>query len=174
MFFHWSFLDYIDFIFYSYTVRFEDLTSDKTKIRFITDGSLLREALSDRLLRNYSAIVLDEAHERTINTDILFGIVKSAQKIRKNNNMQPLKVIQIFHFVFNSSITANQTYLQIIIMSATMDVDHFSKYFNDCKTVYLEGRTYPIKVMHSKEPQADYLHACLSTIFSIHETAPPK
>lgn len=59
-------------------------------------------------------------------------------------------------------------------MSATMDVDHFSKYFNNCKTIYLMGRTYPVKVMHAKELQSDYLHASLSTLFQIHETAPAK
>lgn len=75
-----------------YTVRFEDLTTKNTKIRFMTDGSLLREALSDRLLKQYSVIVLDEAHERTINTDVLFGIVKSAQRSRAEKNMPPLKV----------------------------------------------------------------------------------
>lgn len=80
-----------------YTVRFEDHTSRNTKIKFATDGSLLREALSDRLLRQYSAIILDEAHERTINTDVLFGIVKDAQKTRKNSNHPPLKVNQRIH-----------------------------------------------------------------------------
>lgn len=58
----------------------------------MTDGSLLREAMSDRLLQQYSAIILDEAHERTINTDILFGIVKGAQKLRQQQNKNPLKV----------------------------------------------------------------------------------
>lgn len=119
----------------------------------MTDGSLLREAMSDRLLMQYKTIILDEAHERTINTDILFGIVKEAQKQRTLQNKCPLK---------------------IIIMSATMDVDHFSKYFNNCKTVYLEGRTYPIKVMHVKEAQGDYIHAVLSTIFTVHQSAPPN
>lgn len=59
-------------------------------------------------------------------------------------------------------------------MSATMDVDHFSEYFNNCKTVYLEGRTYPIKVLHVKEPQEDYLQAVLSTLYTIHQSAPAK
>lgn len=76
-----------------YTVRFEDVTSKKTRIRFITDGSLLREAImSDRLLSKYSAIILDEAHERTINTDVLFGLVKEAQKLRNAQHRNPLKV----------------------------------------------------------------------------------
>lgn len=78
-----------------YTVRFEDVTTKNTKIRFMSDGSLLREAMSDRLLLQYSAIVLDEAHERTINTDILFGIVKGAQKQRLAQNKNPLKVSNI-------------------------------------------------------------------------------
>lgn len=59
-------------------------------------------------------------------------------------------------------------------MSATMDVDHFSKYFNSCKAIYLEGRTFPIKVMEAKETQPDYVLASVSTLFQIHETAPPK
>lgn len=63
-----------------YSVRFEDVTSKKTKIKFLTDGMLLREAMSDKLLLEYSIIILDEAHERTIHTDVLFGIVKKLRK----------------------------------------------------------------------------------------------
>lgn len=55
-----------------------------------------------------------------------------------------------------------------------MDVDHFSKYFNNCQAFYLEGRTYPVKIMQTKETQSDYLFASVSTLFQIHETAPPK
>lgn len=76
-----------------YTVRFEDNSSKKTKIKFLTDGMLLREAMFDRLLMEYTVIILDEAHERTINTDVLFGVVKRAQKIREDRNLAPLKVI---------------------------------------------------------------------------------
>lgn len=136
-----------------YTVRFEDMTSDKTQIRYMTDGSLLREALSDRLLKNYRVIVLDEAHERTINTDILFGIVKEAQKIRSDKKMTPLK---------------------IILMSATMDVDHFSEYFNNCEVVYLQGRVFHVKVNHTLRSQSAYLTTTLCTIFQIHKEAPPN
>lgn len=105
-----------------YTVRFEDTTTKRTKIRFMTDGSLLREALSDKLLLKYSVILLDEAHERTINTDVLFGIIKEAQKTRKLQNMEPLKVRkyqlianQLFRFVQNEF--SMKLYLYLLMCS---------------------------------------------------------
>ncbi|XP_041052432.1 ATP-dependent RNA helicase DHX33 isoform X2 [Carcharodon carcharias] len=76
-----------------YTVRFEDLTSDKSKIKFLTDGMLLREAIVDPLLRRYTVVILDEAHERTVHTDVLFGIVKAAQRKRKELNKLSLKML---------------------------------------------------------------------------------
>lgn len=135
-----------------YSVRFEDCSSQKTRIRFMTDGFLLREALADRLLSNYSVIMLDEAHERSVSTDVLFGIVKEAQRQRRLQVLTPLKVI---------------------VTSATMDIDHFSRYFG-VKGMYLEGRTHPVKVMHAKESQPDYLHATLVTLFDIHRNTPAK
>ncbi|XP_016975360.2 ATP-dependent RNA helicase DHX33 [Drosophila rhopaloa] len=133
-----------------YTVRFEDCTSKNTKIRFVTDGVLLRESIRDRLLLKYSVIILDEAHERTVNADLLFGIVKDAQKERRKQRLANLKVV---------------------VTSATMDIDHFGKYFN-CKGMYLEGRTYPVRVMHAKEEHEDYVHTVLVTLFHIHRTTP--
>lgn len=59
-----------------YSIRFEDKSSSKTKLKYLTDGMLLREALNDPLLEKYSTVVLDEAHERTLNTDVLFGLIK--------------------------------------------------------------------------------------------------
>uniref|UniRef100_A0A8C5PRT4 ATP-dependent RNA helicase DHX33 n=1 Tax=Leptobrachium leishanense TaxID=445787 RepID=A0A8C5PRT4_9ANUR len=134
-----------------YTVRFEDITSEETKIKFLTDGMLLREAIGDPLLRRYSVVILDEAHERTVHTDVLFGIVKAAQKKRRELGKLPLKVI---------------------IMSATMDVDLFSQYFNGAPVLYLEGRQHPIQVFYTKQSQSDYLQAALVTVFQIHQEAP--
>uniref|UniRef100_A0A8C5DK58 ATP-dependent RNA helicase DHX33 n=1 Tax=Gouania willdenowi TaxID=441366 RepID=A0A8C5DK58_GOUWI len=136
-----------------YTVRFEDVTSSETKLKFMTDGMLLREAIGDPMLLRYTVVVLDEAHERTVHTDVLFGVVKSAQRKRREMNKIPLKVI---------------------VMSATMDVDLFSEYFNKSPVLYLEGRQHPIHIYYTKHPQSDYLQAALVSIFQIHQEAPPS
>ncbi len=121
----------------------------------MTDGMLLREAISDPLLSRYSMVILDEVHERTIHTDILLGITKAAQQSRASNksdhHLKPLKVI---------------------LMSATMDVDVFSDYFNKAPVLYLEGRQFQVDVFHSASEQTDYLFSAISTVFQIHKTAP--
>jgi HrpA-like RNA helicase len=87
-----------------YTIRFDNKSTPNTKIKFMTDGMLLRELLSDSLLSKYRVIILDEAHERTLRTDILFGAIKGILKERKD--------------------------LKVIVMSATLNADAFSLYFN--------------------------------------------
>lgn len=129
-----------------YTIRFEDCTSPETKIKYMTDGMLEREVLVDPILRKYSVIMLDEAHERTIATDVLFGLLKKALKRRPD--------------------------LKVIVTSATLDADKFSEYFNKCPIFTIPGRTYPVEVMYSREPESDYLDAALVTVMQIHLTEP--
>ncbi len=92
-------------------MRFEDSTTPKTKIIFQTDGMLLRETLLDPTLSKYSWIIIDEAHERTVNTDILIGLVKRIQELRNANSQDPAKK------------------LKVMIMSATLDAEKFARYF---------------------------------------------
>ena len=129
-----------------YTIRFEDCTSPDTKIKYMTDGMLQREVLMDPNLRKYSVIMLDEAHERTISTDVLFGLLKKTLKRRPD--------------------------LKVIVTSATLDADKFSEYFNQCPIFTIPGRTFPVEVMYSKEPESDYLDAALVTVMQIHLTEP--
>lgn len=127
-----------------YTIRFEDCTSPDTKIKYMTDGMLQREILLDPDLKKYSVIMLDEAHERTIATDILFGLLKKTIKRRPD--------------------------LRLIVTSATLDAEKFSEYFNGCPIFSIPGRTFPVEVMYSKEPESDYLDATLITVMQIHLT----
>ncbi|EEH22573.1 hypothetical protein PABG_04784 [Paracoccidioides brasiliensis Pb03] len=129
-----------------YTIRFEDCTSPETKIKYMTDGILQREILLDPDLKKYSVIMLDEAHERTISTDVLFGLLKKTLKRRHD--------------------------LKVIVTSATLDADRFSEYFNMCPIFSIPGRTYPVEIMYSREPESDYLDAALVTVMQIHLTEP--
>ncbi|KAL2259412.1 hypothetical protein VTK26DRAFT_6916 [Humicola hyalothermophila] len=129
-----------------YTIRFEDVTSPATKIKYMTDGMLQREILIDPDLRRYSVIMLDEAHERTISTDVLFALLKKAVKRRDD--------------------------LKVIVTSATLDADKFSEYFNSCPIFTIPGRTFPVEILYSREPETDYLDAALTTVMQIHLSEP--
>merc|ERR1719159_1667398 len=129
-----------------YAIRFEDLTSPETLIKYQTDGMLLREILSDPTVTKYSIIMLDEAHERTISTDVLFGLLKSAVKQRPE--------------------------FKLIVTSATLDAEKFSSYFFDSHIFTIPGRTFPVEILYSKDPEQDYVEAALMTVLQIHLTEP--
>jgi ATP-dependent RNA helicase DHX8/PRP22 len=130
-----------------YCIRFEDCTSSQTRIKYMTDGMLLRECITDPLLSKYKVIMLDEAHERTIHTDVLMGLLKQAAVKRPE--------------------------LKLIITSATLDADRFSKFFNQAPVFNIPGRTFPVDIIHEQEPVMDYLDASISKIIDIHNNEPP-
>ncbi|KAG0673210.1 DEAH-box ATP-dependent RNA helicase prp43 [Pichia californica] len=127
-----------------YNIRFENMTSNKTILKYMTDGMLLREAMEDHNLDRYSCIILDEAHERTLATDILMGLLKQLCQRRKD--------------------------LKIIIMSATLDAEKFQNYFNNAPLLAVPGRTYPVEIYYTREFQRDYLDAAIRTVLQIHAT----
>lgn len=129
-----------------YTIRFEDKTSDKTIIKYMTDGMLLHEFLTDPELSSYSCIMIDEAHERTIHTDILFGLVKDIARYRPE--------------------------LRLLISSATLKAEKFSKYFDDAPIFNIPGRRFTVDIHYTLQPEANYLHAAITTVFQIHTTQP--
>ncbi|XP_071572298.1 ATP-dependent RNA helicase DHX33 isoform X1 [Temnothorax nylanderi] len=135
-----------------YCVRFEDCTSSQTRIKYLTDGMMVREAMTDEILSDYSVVILDEAHERSVQTDVLFGVTRRAQNLRKLKNLPPLK---------------------LLIMSATMDPTKFKEYFQ-APALYLEGRQHPLRIFHAVSSQQDYAFAALATAFQIHRETPPN
>ena len=127
-----------------YSIRFEDCTSERTVIKYMTDGILLREFMLEPDLSSYSCIIIDEAHERTVHTDVLFGLIKDIARYR--------------------------TDLKVIISSATLEAEKFSSFFDDAPIFRVPGRRFPVDIYYTKEPEPDYMTAIVSTVFQIHLT----
>ena len=130
-----------------YNIRFEDCSSKNTIIKYMTDGILLRESLNDPDLDGYSAIVMDEAHERSLNTDVLFGLLKK--------------------------VTARRRDLKLIITSATMNAEKFSDFFGGVPIFNIPGRTFHIDTFFSKTLFDDYVDAAVKQALTIHLESGP-
>ncbi|KAG0379547.1 hypothetical protein BGX24_012730 [Mortierella sp. AD032] len=130
-----------------YSIRFEDCTSEKTVVKYMTDGMLLREFMSEPDLAGYSCLIIDEAHERTLHTDILLGLIKDIARFRPD--------------------------LKVLISSATVDADKFSEYFDGAPVFYIPGRTFPVEVHYTTSPEANYLAAAITTVMQIHISQGP-
>jgi pre-mRNA-splicing factor ATP-dependent RNA helicase DHX15/PRP43 len=137
-----------------YTIRFEDVSDPATTVlKFVTDGMLLREAMSDPLLTRYSAIVLDEIHERTLATDIICGLLMEIlPKRQKGSEAGELK---------------------IVVMSATLDAAKFQEYFHNAPLMKVPGRTHPVEVFYTAKPEPNYVEAAVRTALHIHECEGP-
>ena len=131
-----------------YSIRFEDCTSHQTQIKYMTDGIFLRELLTEPDLNSYSVIMIDEAHERTLYTDVIFGLIKDLAKYRKD--------------------------IKILISSATLESEKFKDYFDGAPIFTIPGRRYPVDIYYTKEPEADYIEASVVTALQIHLTQPIK
>ena len=145
-----------------YSIRFEDMTSAATRLKFMTDGMLLREALVDPLLSRYAVIMVDEAHERSISTDLLIGLLKKIARKRPD--------------------------LRIIVSSATLQADEFLRFFSqvpeskdgssdpskalDCRIITLDGRAYPVDILYLEEAADNYVEKVVDTVFRIHDKEP--
>ncbi|KIL59310.1 hypothetical protein M378DRAFT_169479, partial [Amanita muscaria Koide BX008] len=137
-----------------YTIRFENKTTPHaTFLRYVTDGFLLHESIGDPNFTRYSTIILDEAHERTIATDILMSLLKTVVKRRPD--------------------------LKIIVMSATFDAKAFQQYFSldNGKTIAtlleIKAQSYPVDQFYIKEPKRNYLQIAIQIIMYIHERDEP-
>ncbi|KAL9225588.1 hypothetical protein vseg_001493 [Gypsophila vaccaria] len=128
-----------------YAIRFEDRTSEKTKIKYLTDGVLLRESLTNSKLSDYSVIILDEAHERSLNMDILMGLVKRLVRIR-----------------------GELSGFRVLITSATLEGEKVSAFFGGCPVVNVPGKLFPVEVLYTEERPKSYVEAALKKAVDIH------
>jgi ATP-dependent RNA helicase DDX35 len=134
-----------------YSIRFEDVTSAATNVKFVTDGLLLREMLVDPLLSRYSVIMVDEAHERSLSSDILLSLLKKVLVKRED--------------------------LRVVVSSATLEAERFLDFFSPDQgekvhgkskeefgcIVGIEGRTYPVEIQYLQEPTNNYVESSRST-----------
>ncbi|QIM62654.1 ATP-dependent RNA helicase HrpA [Pasteurellaceae bacterium Orientalotternb1] len=124
-----------------YKVRFNDQVSDNTLVKLMTDGILLAEIQSDRYLNQYDTLIIDEAHERSLNNDFILGYLKQILPKRPD--------------------------LKVIITSATIDVERFSKHFNNAPIIEVSGRTFPVEVRYRpiiEEEDQDQLQGILNAV----------
>lgn len=129
-----------------YSVRFEECLSAATKIRYVTDGTLLRDFIEDPHISQYKAVIIDEVHERTINIDLLLGLVKDAIAVRED--------------------------LKVVIMSATLSTEKFLEYFPGAATLHIQSRSYPIDVKYEPVEKDKYVEKSIELAVRISETQP--
>lgn len=130
-----------------YSIRFEECSSEDTVLKYMTDGMLLRDAMTDPHFEKYSVVILDEAHERTLSTDILFGLLK--QRMQDNKD------------------------LKLVVMSATLDAEKFQSYFDGAPLLTVPGRMYPVEIFYTQQPEGNYVVSAVRSVVQIHAFEEP-
>jgi ATP-dependent RNA helicase DHR2 len=163
-----------------YNVRFDNATGPNTKVKFLTEGMLLQEMLRDPAMSQYSAVVVDEVHERSVNVDLILGFLRNLVSGRDGN-------------------TTRKNPLKVVVMSATADVQSLVEFFGDSQpsseskqadgkptvqkdaslvdssrisTCFVEGRQYPVKTVYLPQPTQDWVESALKIIFQLHYKEP--
>ncbi|CAD7927890.1 unnamed protein product [Amoebophrya sp. A120] len=172
-----------------YRVRFQDYSAPNNKVLFLTDGMAVREAVQDRAFLDYSCVILDEAHERSVQTDILMGLVKEALRIRKQKAAATrTESSTSTEGQVNLNLEGgapggpkllpsqrNVPPLKVIVMSATLNVATFRGFFQDefkTEVLKIDGRQHPVKLYYTPAPADDYMLACATAILQLHKTKP--
>lgn len=129
-----------------YRIRFHDFSDPKeTRLLFLTDGMAVREAVQDPTFSKYACVILDEAHERSVQTDVMIGLVREAMELNSR--------------------------LKVIVMSATMRVEPFVEFFGggrNCEVLQVSGRQHPVKLYYLPEPSDDYIQGCKEAVLQVH------
>lgn len=127
-----------------YQVRFSNITSNRTRLNYLTDGMLIRELMLDETLSKYSTVIIDEAHERTVLTDLILGFLKQLILSKK------------------------RTDLKIIIMSATLNAELFSKFFDNAPILFIEGKMFPVSRHYLSQSSEDIVDTMVRTVVQIN------
>ncbi|KAK8085014.1 putative ECM16- DEAH-box RNA helicase [Apiospora hydei] len=145
----------------AYQIRFEGTADDNTAVKFMTDGVLLREVSNDISLKKYSAVIIDEAHERSVNTDILIGMLSRVVKLREEMAVEDKNIMP----------------LKLIIMSATLRIDDLTKnpvlFPSPPPVLDVEGRQFPVTTHFARQTRHDYVEEAYKKILRGHRKLPP-
>ena len=130
-----------------YSVRFDNTTSSKTRLKYLTDGMLLRELMMNKTLKEYKVIIIDEAHERTVLTDLILGFLKAL-------------------------IEGPRPDLKIIVMSATLQAERFSAFFHEAPVIFVEGRKFDVSQYYLTAPSDDIVNSIITTVVQLNQGEP--
>ena len=147
----------------AHQIRYSSSTSSETSIKFMTDGVLLRELSSDFLLSRYSVVVVDEAHERGVNTDVLIGVLSRVAKLRESK--------------WRADKSGPVKPLRIVIMSATLRIEDFASnkalYETVPPVIHIPARQHPVTMHFSRRTTGDYIGEAYKKVCKIHARLPP-